>query len=156
MFRSDHHVGCAIKCVGASRVNTQHLIVIVRQARIVAFGNPFIEFVADIEIDFGTGAATDPVALQFLDAVRPIESFKVLLKAISVSGDAKHPLSKWSSFNRVLSTFALAINDLFVGKDCTQSRTPIDQFVGLVSQSMFIAIGRDRCVALRLDLRGNR
>ena len=46
----------------------------------------------DEEIDLGAGAPADPVALELLDARRPVEALEFAVEPIGVGGDPQHPL----------------------------------------------------------------
>ena len=59
MFGCEYHVGRAEKCVGARRKNTE---------RVTSLG---------FEINFGTFATANPVALLFLDGVGPVDVFEI-------------------------------------------------------------------------------
>ena len=47
----------------------------------------------DVEVDFGTGGFANPVFLQKFDGFGPVKGLKLVDEAISVFGDAQHPLA---------------------------------------------------------------
>jgi len=69
MLGGQHHVSCAIKRVGACRKHTDG-----RDAALLTG----ISESGDREIDFSAFAASDPIALEQFDSLRPIESFKFI------------------------------------------------------------------------------
>ena len=77
MLRSDHHIGCAVECVGTRRINTQNIIAS-RLSEFATLSTRFpvrkIRYVDQWEINFRARASTDPIRLQFLDPRRPIQA----------------------------------------------------------------------------------
>src|SRR6185295_3017322 len=72
------------------------------------------QIIADIKIHLRTNAAADPVALPLLDPRRPIERFEIGFKPVSVSGNAKHPLSQRHANDRMPADFASPVDHLLV------------------------------------------
>jgi hypothetical protein len=128
MFGRDDHVRGAEQRVGPRGVNAQH---VVRrrawEARIAALAAPGLErlrrrlarlravqIAADEEIDLGPGAAADPIALQSLDPLGPVDFGQVVLQAVGIGGDAEHPLPQRNAHHRMPAALAQAANHFFI------------------------------------------
>ena len=70
VFRRQYHVCCPEKRIGTCGVDCNLLLTSI-----------------DIEIDFGTGGATDPVTLHLLDPFGPVEVFEAAEKPFGVVGN---------------------------------------------------------------------
>src|SRR5687768_12423922 len=91
MLGRDDHVSGTVERVGARCVNTQHIAR--RMPWETADGScfaPCFEFLrrrsplrtslaTDKEVDLGARAPADPIALQRLDAVRPVDQLEIVL-----------------------------------------------------------------------------
>ncbi len=165
MFRSDHHVCGTVQRVRSSRVDSQHIIAGFR--RPTAFRSccfPVLNSgtggacgirIADEEINFGTGTATDPVPLQQLDRFGPIQVVQLIGQSVCVRRDPQHPLLQSDSFDRVTASFAFAVNDFFVRQHGSQGRAPIYGSFRYVRQPMLVLITSDRFVTGTCDVVGN-
>ena len=110
---------------------------------------------ADEEIHFRPGAAADPVALQQLDALGPIQAVQVALQAIGIGGDPQHPLPQRHADDGMAAALAQAPLDLLVGQHGAQGGTPVDRRFQLIGQPVLVAIGGGRVVALLGHVLGN-
>ena len=88
-------------------------------------------------------ALTDPVALHFLDALRPIDQIEVVKQAFGVLGDLEHPLPHQAPFDRVAGFDVGAVLDLLVGEHRAQGRAPVDRHVGHVGEALFVELEED-------------
>ncbi len=112
MLGRKDHVGRTEQGIGSSGINTNDIIgwcgrktalCATRKERIPIL---FARHVVDQrEVNFSTFALADPVALHFLDRVRPIEIVKVSEQSLGVLGDAQHPLLEGQTNNRMAATF---------------------------------------------------
>src|SRR5690348_14722778 len=113
MLWRDDHICCAEKRVGPRRVDAKYIAVgfcrvaslcpsvfprLEVSARWSAVGIPHV---TDVEIDLSPGAAADPVALELLDALGPIDQFEVFSKPIGKGCDPEHPLPQRHADDRV-------------------------------------------------------
>ena len=131
MFRREHHVGGAVK-------------------RVRSRGEYPDFFVVDLKIDFRAFASADPISLEQLDSLRPIEAFKFINQSLRVSGNAQHPLPHRPPDDWKSADFAFAINHFFVRQNGAKLRTPVHQHIGNVSEANFIRI----LAAISLDRLG--
>ena len=168
MLRCDDHVGRPKERVGPSRVNPQD--VLVRLAGIAAqfsIAEPtlvlaLIRFAViaaghtDEEVDLGAGAAADPVSLQGLDALGPVERFQIIFEPIGVGGDPQHPLSQRDSNDRMAASFADAALHFLVGQHGTEFRAPVDGGLDLVGQAVLILVSANGLLALLFDVLRDR
>ncbi len=122
MLGSDHHVRCPKQRIGPSRVNPQYLVGrLARKTGLAAMLFPGVEFFSNIEVDFGAGAAANPVVLQFLDAFGPVDVLQVIFQPICVGRDSQHPLPQRHSLHRMSTDLGQAIDDFFVGQYRSQA-----------------------------------
>ena len=104
----------------------------------------------------GAGAPPDPVPLQHLDALGPVEPFEVLFQPIGVGGDPQHPLPQRHADHGMAAAFAQAADHLLVGQHRAQGGAPIDRGLDLVGQAMLVAIAVDGLGPLLGDFVGDR
>ena len=83
----------------------------------------------------GSFGATDPVALGFFDAVRPVQVVQTREETVRVRRDAHHPLAHGLFDDRVSAPFAQAVLDFVVGEHRAKGRAPIDFAVGEVGDA---------------------
>ena len=100
-----------------------------------------------VEVDGGTVAAPDPVALHRLDRVGPVEQVEVVDQPVGVGGDAHHPLAHVALEHREVAAVAATVGgDLLVGDDRAEARAPVDGRVADVGEAMVVddrvALGR--------------
>ena len=74
----------------------------------------------------GAFGASDPVALQQADALRPIQAVEFVDQALSKGGDAQHPLAHGAALDRESADFAFAIHDFFIGQNGAELWAPVD------------------------------
>ena len=110
---------------------------------------------ADEEINFGPFAAADPVALQRLDRLAPVELGQLVDQAVGVLGDAEHPLPQRQTRDRMAAALALAVDHFLVGEHRPKSGAPVDRSETLIGQTLLVLIAADRFGALTADLFGN-
>ena len=95
-------------------------------------------------MNFRSVAASDPVALHFLEGVAPVDLLQAAQEALGVGGDAQHPLAHRPARDRETAHFAPALDDLFVGQDGAQFLAPPDGGLGYVSQALAVAMLAER------------
>ena len=115
MLGGEHHVGCAEEGVGAGCED----------------GDRFAS--ADGEIHLRAFAAADPVFLEQLDAVRPVERVEFVDEALGVFRDAQHPLAQRAAFDGV--AFGFPFLDFLVGEHGAEVGRPPDGRVGDVGEA---------------------
>ena len=155
MLRRDHHVRGAEERVGPGSVNPQHLLVrLPRPAGNLPIDQPALVFLlrrtavlveerADKEIDLRPRAAADPVPLQELDALGPVELVEVFFQPVGIGGNAEHPLPQRDADDRMPAALTHAADDLLVGQHGAQCRAPIHRGFELVGQAVLVAIAFD-------------
>ncbi len=159
MFGRDHHVGRTKQRIGTRGVDAEHIgrrrVV---QRTVLAQDLPGLKTLsaADVEIDFRPAAATDPVLLQLLDPSGPVQIVEPLEQTFGIGGDPQHPLPQRDPLHRMATAFALAVDHLFIGEHRSQRRTPVDQGVVLVCQTLRVLIPRHRVFALQRHFRRDR
>jgi len=77
------------------------------------------------ETDLRPPAASDPVALHQLDALRPIQALQVAQQPVGVSRDAEEPLHKPFLLDQSPASPAAAVHHLFVGQHRLFHRVPV-------------------------------
>ena len=159
VFRSHHKVGDTIERVGAGGVDPQDISP-------WSWGKTGC-FPASLpggkgllggsrrghaEIDLGSAAFADPVALQLLDARGPVESFQFAFQPIGIRGDPQHPLPQRQSYHGMAAAFAHAADDFLVGQHCAEGGAPVHRRLRLIGQPVRIAVAlhRDRSLAVHL------
>ena len=109
-----------------------------------------------IKINFRPRASADPVALQFLDAGRPVEAVEFSLQPIGVGGDPQHPLPQRDAHHWMAAAFAHAADHFLVGQHGAEGRAPVHRGFRLVGQTMSIAVARHGRFALLQAVIWNR
>ena len=109
-----HHVGGAEKGIGAGGVHGDGVALAV-------------------EVHFGTGGLANPVALEELDALRPVERFEFVDKALGIGGDAQHPLAELAALHDV--ALALPFLGFFVGEHGAHVGAPVHHALCHVGQA---------------------
>ena len=164
MLRREHHVRRAEQRVGPRRINPQHVFarlfwkarpVRVRFHSSKALGVGFRAF-ADEEIDFGPFAAADPVPLQRLDRLAPIQFVQFLQQPVGVFGDAQHPLAERNALTGWPPRSLLPSMTSSFAKHRPQRLAPIHGCEALVSQAVFVLIPANGLGPLFADVSGNR
>ena len=79
----------------------------------------------EAEAHLGPLAAADPVTLEELDRVGPIQAVEIGDQTLRVGGDAKHPLAHRTALHGKASHLALAVDDLLVGQHGSESGAPV-------------------------------
>ncbi len=106
MFRRNHQIGCAEKCVGPCCINPDRCFV-----------------TGELEVDFNPFGSTDPVTLHLLDVFRPVNLIKVFEQPFSISGDFQNPLSqRFSDDGKPVGYFLI---HLFIGKHGFEFFAPV-------------------------------
>ncbi len=97
-------------------------------------------FRVEEEVDFGSLAAADPVALHGADLLRPaVEFVEAIEEFLGISGDAIEPLHEVTLLDEgVLMAPATAIDDLLVGKDSGALGAPVNFALFAIGQALFI------------------
>ena len=122
MFGSDYHVSCPKERVGASGIHAQLTL-----SRLTFCGS-------DGKVNFGTGRATNPIALHVLDAFGPIELIEAFEQALSIMRNAQQPLLQIFALYLRAAFFVRAIvQHFFVGAHNAALATPPHLRVGVVS-----------------------
>ncbi len=122
MFRRNNDIGDAVDRIRTGRINRQ----LGSEGR-------------DIEAEFQTFAASDPVALHGLDAFRPaLQQIEILQELIGIIRDFQEPLGQFLLFHRGVAAPALAVDDLFVGQYGVTLAAPVYGSLFLDSQAPFV------------------
>src|SRR3954451_19473224 len=135
MFRRDHQEGAAIKRVrpGGENANSS-----------IGFqpipGLPRRRCRSHGKLDLCTFTSTNPVALELLDSLRPIERVELSEQPLGIRSDAQHPLSHRPSNNRKTPNLAFSVNNFLVRQYCAQFRTPVDSDIRDISESNAVRI----------------
>ena len=77
----------------------------------------------DVEVDLSALAFPDPVFLQQLDALGPVERFEFVDETLGVAGDAQHPLAQGAALDGV--AFGFPFLDFLVGEDSAEVGRPV-------------------------------
>ena len=123
MFRGHHHIRCTEQGVRASREHADDIV------------SP-IEF----KIDLGANALANPIGLQFLDRVGPVQFFQSVQQPFGKFGDPQHPLPHRFADDRMSAAFAHAADDFFVGQHGSQCRAPVDRGFVLIGQPVVVDV----------------
>ena len=118
MFRRQDHEAHPVDGVRSGR---EHLDGVLRQA-------------LDAKVHRRAFAAANPIALGFLDAVRPIEAIQVVDQALGEGRNAHDPLAHPLADHGVTAALAQAVFDFVIGQNRTEGGAPIDLAVGEVGQ----------------------
>ena len=166
MLRRDHHVGGAEERVGPGGVDPQHLVARFPRPSRQSCGRPANLRIpsatacrlssrqrADEEIDLRPGAPADPIPLQELDALGPVEPVEVFFQPVGIGGDPQHPLAQGDADDRMPAALAHSADDLLVGQHGAQGRAPIHRGFELIGQAMFVAVALDGRLRPRPPLR---
>ena len=116
----------------------------------------FTEHHPDEEVDFGAGTAADPVPLEGLDTVGPVEVVEVLFEPVGVGGNPEHPLPQREPDDGMPAALAHAADNLLVCQDGPQLGTPVDRGLQLIGQPVFVLILGDRRIPFSGNILGNR
>ena len=109
---------------GCSGASTTYVAPASVSTRVVKTRDGFVRVALDGEVDHRAFAATDPVVLLHL-RVGPVELGEIVVEAIGVLGDPKHPLAERHALDRVAAALALAVDDLFVREHGAERRAPV-------------------------------
>ena len=96
-----------------------------------------------VEVDLGTVAAADPVALLSLDAVDVIHIVQVVDEAVSVGGDFQHPLALVLLHNGAAAALTDAVDNFLVGQNDLAAGAVVDGRFLLISQTLFEQLNED-------------
>ncbi len=94
----------------------------------------------DAEIHQRARGFSDPVALHFLDAFRPVELVEIGQETLGVFGDLQHPLAHRSALHGMVSALGAAVNDFFVREHRSQGRTPVHGHFGDVGETLLVEL----------------
>ena len=97
------------------------------------------------EAELGARALAEPIALDLLDAVGPIDGVKSVEQPIRVGRDAHHPLAHLLAYHGMATPLTEAPHHFIVGEHRAKGRAPVDLAVGEVGE----AIGHEDAVAAR-------
>ena len=117
MLGGEHHVGRAEQGVGPGGEDRDLMVAAA----------------ADLKHYLRAFAAADPVFLQQLDALRPVERVEFIDQALGVGGDAQHPLAQRTAFDGV--AFGFPLLDFLVGQHGAEVGRPPDRRVGDVGEA---------------------
>ena len=118
MFRRQDHEAHSVDGVWSGR---EHLDGVLGQA-------------LDAKVHRRAFAAANPIALSFLDTVRPIKAIQVVDQALGEGRNAHDPLAHPLSDHGVTAAFTQAVFDFVIGQNRTEGGAPIDFAVGEVGQ----------------------
>jgi hypothetical protein len=80
----------------------------------------------DAEKQLGALGAADPVALDRLRPLRPVDQRVIGQQRVGVRGDAEEPLLHFPELDQCATAVAAAVHDLLVGQDGLVVRAPVD------------------------------
>ncbi len=92
--------------------------------------------IGEVEPQFRSLAAADPLALHGERGLGPVQSVEVLQQPLGVGGDAEHPLTQRLAEHREAAAFAAAVDDLLVGQGGPELRAPVDGLLAEVGQTV--------------------
>ena len=121
MLGSNHHEGNTENRIGTGRKDLQ-LLVMTHQ----------------VEEDLCTYRATDPVALNLLQRVTPLEALQAVQHALGIGCHAQQPLLHALLLYGVTATHRKAILHLVVGQYRAQLRTPVYHRVGAEGETVVL------------------
>ena len=138
MLRGQHHVGRAVKRVGAGREDGDARFIVdlkilpIRRSEVAVGGDrggrhvgPRLLRQAVREMSKSTSAPTLlPIqfrCISFSDS-RPVQQIQVAQQAIGIGGDAQHPLPHGPAFDGIAAALRFAVDDFFVGQHRSQVR----------------------------------
>src|SRR4029077_7605601 len=101
MFRREHQECTAVNRVGSRSENANLLI-----------------YILNLEIDLRALASANPVALEQLNSLGPIQFVESLKQSLRKSSDAQHPLPHRPSHNRKAPNLAFSVYNLLIRQDC--------------------------------------
>ena len=138
VFRTEHHERDAENGVGASGENLEGALTLdpFDMASHVDFLPIELSFLGQREPDCGTFAAPDPVALDFLKGVGPIDGVEAIEQTFGVSGDAQDPLPHQLAFHRKAAANGETVHHFIVGEHRAEFRAPVHPCVGEVGQTV--------------------
>ena len=123
MLGREHHVGRTEQGVGAGRVD-----------------GDFFPDAIEREIHERPLGTSDPIFLQQLDRVRPVERVETGQQSVAERGDAQHPLAHRAAFDRKPADLALAVDHFLIGQHGAEFRTPVDRHLGDVGEAHVVRI----------------
>ena len=95
------------------------------------------------EVDLGSFAATDPIALLGIHAIDEVDLIQPVEELLRVFGNFQHPLA----FNLVrrLGTAALTlpVDDLLIREDAKTRRTPVDRHLFFEGETVFVELQKN-------------
>ena len=118
-FGSQHHESNAKHRIGASRKDDK-----LKAA------------VFDMEFHFRAFRAAYPVALCFLQRIRPLDSVQPVQQTLCVGRHAQAPLAHLLLHHGVAAAFAHAVHHLVVGQHRAQLRTPVHHRLAQVGNAV--------------------
>ena len=120
-FRSEHHECCAVDGIHARSED----------------GDRKMLFTVDgVEHHLGTFGLADPVALHFLEGVRPGQFFEAVEETAGIGRHAQLPLRHLLLLHGEAAAHGQAVLDLIVGQDRAQAFAPVDRSLALVSDAV--------------------
>ena len=125
VLRADDHIGAAEQRVGAGGVDGQ---------RIAGGGG---------EVDLGTMAAADPVALLGLDALDVVHVVQVIDQTIGIGRDLEHPLALDLLDHGAAAALADAVDHFLVGQHDLAAGAVVDGGLLLVGKAFLVELQED-------------
>ena len=122
MLGGENHVSGAEERVGAGGVDGEFITAFEREIHEGAFG------------------ASNPIFLQELDRIGPVEGVESVEQTFGERGDAEHPLAHRSALDGKAADFAFAIDDFFVGEHGAEFGAPVDGHFGDVGEADAIQV----------------
>ena len=132
MFRRKNHEGDAVDGIYAGGEGAKLLL--------------FQAAVGDVEGDFDTFAAADPVALHGEDLLGPVDEAAEVQELVGVLGDAEEPLLEGATGDESVAAFAGTVDHLLVGEDGVAGGAPYYGSFAAVDKAVFIELEEEPLV----------
>ena len=139
----DDHVGCAVKGVRTRREDGQR-----------------VGMAIQFEGDFGALGFADPVLLEALGGIGPVDVVEAFDELVGVGGDAQDPLADGATFDRVAAAVGTRafgrVKHFFVGEHRAEGRAEPDGLLGDVGETVAEELEEDPLRPAEVVLVGSR
>ena len=132
VFRRKNHEGDAVDGIYAGGEGAKLLL--------------FQAAVGDVEGDFDTFAAADPVALHGEDLLGPVDEAAEVQELVGVLGNAEEPLLEGATGDESVAAFAGTVDHLLVGEDGVAGGAPYYGGFAAVDKAVFVELEEEPLV----------